>query len=104
MSATCRRTSTSCSPELRDRLEVTSLPIKPKIFDKGKLEKLPASVQRYFRVVLEDGQSPQKEIPLSTGTPRGTVDSASVGLGRVELPTSRLSGGPRRKRIPTPFL
>jgi hypothetical protein len=35
----------------------------------------------------------------------------SMGLGRVEpkaaggqLPTSRLSGDPRRKRIPTPFL
>ena len=27
-----------------------------------------------------------------------------MGLGRVELPTSRLSGGPRRKRIPMPFL
>jgi len=28
----------------------------------------------------------------------------NMGLGRVELPTSRLSGGPGRKRIPTPFL
>jgi uncharacterized protein DUF6920 len=42
--------------ELRDRLDVARLPIEPKVFDKGELERLPAPVQRYFRAVLEDGQ------------------------------------------------
>lgn len=42
--------------DLRDRLEATRLPIDPKVFDRGKLESVPAPVQRYFRTVLEDGQ------------------------------------------------
>jgi len=42
--------------ELRDRLEAARLPIEPKVFDRGELESIPAPVQRYFRVVLEDGQ------------------------------------------------
>lgn len=43
--------------ELRDRLEAARLPIEPKVFDRRELEHLPAPVQRYFRAVLEDGQS-----------------------------------------------
>jgi hypothetical protein len=42
--------------ELRDRLEAARIPIGPRVFDNGELERLPAPVQRYFRAVLQDGQ------------------------------------------------
>lgn len=41
---------------LRNRLEASRVPIRPKIFDTGELEGLPAPVQRYFRTVLREGQ------------------------------------------------
>ena len=47
---------TAGTKELRDRLAVARLPLEPKVFDKGELERLPAPVQRYFLAVLEDGQ------------------------------------------------
>lgn len=42
--------------QLRDRLEATRLPIEPQFFNQVELDGLPAPVQRYFRIVLQDGQ------------------------------------------------
>ena len=42
--------------ELRANLEAARLPIKPLTFDAREIADLPQPVQRYFRVVLKDGQ------------------------------------------------
>jgi hypothetical protein len=42
--------------ELRARLDSARLPVRPQTVDFRELEGLPAPVQRYFRVMLEDGQ------------------------------------------------
>jgi len=43
--------------ELRARLDAARAPVRPQTVDFRELEGLPAPVQRYFRVVLEEGQS-----------------------------------------------
>jgi hypothetical protein len=43
--------------ELRTRLDAARAPVRPQTVDFRELEGLPAPVQRYFRVVLEEGQS-----------------------------------------------
>ena len=43
--------------ELRARLDLARLPVSPQTVDFRELEGLPAPVQRYFRVVLEEAQS-----------------------------------------------
>src|SRR4028119_1359313 len=43
--------------ELRTRLDAARAPVRPQTVDFRELEGLPAPVQRYFRVVLEDEQS-----------------------------------------------
>src|SRR4028119_2204390 len=43
--------------ELRARLDTARAPVRPQTVDFRELEGLPAPVQRYFRVVLEDEQS-----------------------------------------------
>jgi hypothetical protein len=42
--------------ELRARLDAARVPIRPQTVDFRELEGLPARVQRYFRVVLKEGQ------------------------------------------------
>jgi hypothetical protein len=42
--------------ELRARLDAARVPVRPQSVDFRELEGLPAPVQRYFRVVLEEGQ------------------------------------------------
>jgi hypothetical protein len=42
--------------ELRARLYAARVPVRPQTVDFRELEGLPAPVQRYFRVVLEEGQ------------------------------------------------
>jgi hypothetical protein len=42
--------------ELRARLDSARLPVRPQTVDFRELEGVPAPVQRYFRVMLEDGQ------------------------------------------------
>jgi hypothetical protein len=42
--------------ELRARLDLARLPVSPQTVDFRELEGLPAPVQRYFRLVLEEGQ------------------------------------------------
>ena len=42
--------------ELRARLYAARGPVRPQTVDFRELEGLPAPVQRYFRVVLEEGQ------------------------------------------------
>lgn len=42
--------------KLRARLEAARLRIRPRTFDVRELDGLPAPVQRYFRIALEDGQ------------------------------------------------
>jgi hypothetical protein len=42
--------------ELRARLDTARVPVRPQTVDFQVLEDLPAPVQRYFRIVLEDGQ------------------------------------------------
>ena len=42
--------------ELRARLDAARVPVRPQTVDFRELEGLPASVQRYFRKVLEEGQ------------------------------------------------
>ena len=44
------------SQELRARLDSARVPVRPQTVDFRELEGLPAPVQRYFRVVLEEGQ------------------------------------------------
>ncbi|HXH12975.1 MAG TPA: DUF6544 family protein [Alphaproteobacteria bacterium] len=41
---------------LQTMLEASHLPIRPTTYDARALHSLPASVQRYFRAALEDGQ------------------------------------------------
>ncbi len=47
--------------ELRSRLDEARVPVRPQTVDFRELEGLPAPAQRYFRVVLEEGQ------PMVTG-------------------------------------
>jgi hypothetical protein len=47
--------------ELRARLEAARIPVKPEFVAFRELEGLPAPVQRYFRIVLQEGQ------PMVTG-------------------------------------
>jgi len=42
--------------ELRARLDAARVPVRPQTVDFRELEGLPAPVQRYFRMVLEEGQ------------------------------------------------
>jgi len=42
--------------ELWARLDAARAPVRPQTVDFRELEGLPAPVQRYFRVVLEEGQ------------------------------------------------
>src|SRR4028118_181487 len=42
--------------ELRARLDAARAPVRPQTVDFRELEGLPAPVQRYFRLVLEEGQ------------------------------------------------
>src|SRR5215218_8190663 len=42
--------------DLRARLDAARVPVRPQIVDFRELEGLPASVQRYFRTVLDQGQ------------------------------------------------
>ena len=43
--------------ELRARLDAARVPVRPQSVDFRELEGLPAPLQRYFRVVLEEGQT-----------------------------------------------
>nr|MDQ5828243.1 hypothetical protein [Chloroflexota bacterium] len=42
--------------QLRARLDAARVPLQPQTIDSRELEGLPAPVQRYFRVVLKEGQ------------------------------------------------
>src|SRR5215212_1483240 len=55
--------------DLRARLDAARVPVRPQIVDFRELEGLPASVQRYFRTVLEEGQPMVAGVRLQhTGT------------------------------------
>jgi hypothetical protein len=61
--------------ELRTRLESARVPITPRAVDFRELDGLPAPVQRYFRIVLEEGG------PMVTGVRvqhRGTFDMGAT--------------------------
>jgi hypothetical protein len=46
----------AATQELRARLDAARVPVRPQAVNFGELERLPAPVGRYFRLVLEEGQ------------------------------------------------
>ena len=55
--------------DLYAQLEAARVPIAPKIFEEHELKGLPAPVQRYFRTVLQEGQSMIRAVQVEhTGT------------------------------------
>ena len=62
--------------DLRARLDAAREPVRPKKVDFGKLEGLPAPVQRYFRAVLRDGQ------PMLTGV--SVRHTGTFNMGETE--------------------
>ena len=62
--------------ELRARLDAAREPVRPKKVDFGKLEGLPAPVQRCFRAVLRDGQ------PMLTGV--SVRHTGTFNMGETE--------------------
>ena len=71
--------------ELRARLNEARVPVRPQTVDFRELEGLPAPVQRYFRVVLEEGQ------PMVTGVRVCDTRAPSIW---ARPPTT---GGPSRR-------
>jgi hypothetical protein len=53
-----------------------------------------------FAVICSAPPQSAGTLRIITVTSGPDLDARDMGLGRVELPTSHLSGGPRRKRIP----
>jgi len=63
----------SGTSKLRERLEATRLDFPVKVYNPQELDRLPASVQRYFRAVLSDGQ------PLVTAVSVGHSGTFDLG-------------------------
>jgi len=85
--------------ELRARLEASRVPMGPRVVDFGELERLPAPVQRYFRVVLNEGQPMVAGVRLrhrghvQPGRSDRPVEAVQVrSEGRNPAPGVRLDG------------